>query len=648
MQTRWLGLGIVAISSLAVTGLILSLRELQGLQALELTAYDRLVQSRPDLPPDPRLLVVAITDEDIEKQGTWPIPDQALADLLERLQTYQPRAIGLDFWRNLPTQKGKTESIPSGYQALLDQLRGSDRMIVITTLGNQDRIDIPPPPGVPEDQVGFNDVVTDPSSVIRRNLMFQDDYRPSFSLRLALRYLQDDGIEPEGSPNDPKLLKLGPTTFPLLQSRDGGYMGIDTGGYQILLNYRAGQNIVQQVSLTQVLEGRIRPDWVRDRVILIGTTAESGKDLFLTPYSSGARDEQRMPGVVIHAQMVSQFLDAASGDRPLIEFWSEPLEMAWIFCWGVLGALLAWVIRQPLALALGGAVAIALLYSLCWSLFLQSQWVPLVPPFLALLAAGGSVVTYRAQQAHQQQQMVMRLLGQSASPEIAETLWQRRHELLEDGKLSGQKLTSTLLFTDLKGFSTISERLDPEALLVWLNEYLEVVTQLVQAHHGVINKFTGDGVMAVFGVPIAHDLWAEIARDAQNAVNCALAMGEQLQALNTQWHQQGLPAVQMRVGIFTGEVVVGSLGSKARLEYGVIGDSVNTASRLESVDKHRQPTPCRILIGQETLDHLEDRYEVESWGALPLKGKEERVETYRVLGLKPPITVSPSSNSSLS
>ena len=650
IHSRWSGLGVVAIASLAVSSLIIGLRELRGLQFLELAAYDHLVQSRPALPPDPRLLLVAITEEDFSNQGGFPISSQVLANTLQQLHIHNPRAIGLDILRDVPVPGPGKQSGQSEYQALIAQLKSSDRNIVITKLGEQNQVGVPPPIGLPEHQVSFNDVVMDGGSVIRRNLMLMpynnpEGYLYSFALRLALRYLEDEGIKVEGSPENPSILQLGATAFPPLTPKDGGYVGVDAGGYQVLLNYRAGHNSVQQVTLTQVLEGKVDPSLIQDRVVLIGTTAESAKDLVLTPYSSSTKNRQWMPGVVVHAQMVSQFLDAAAGERSLISFWPEWAEMAWIFGWSITGALLAWVVRQPLALALGGAVAITLLYGSCWSLFRQAQWVPLVPPLWALLGAGGSVITYRAQQAHQQQQMVMRLLGQSTSPAIAETMWQRRNELLEDGKLSGQKLTATLLFTDLKGFSTISERLDPEALLVWLNEYLEVLTHLVQDHHGVINKFTGDGIMAVFGVPLAHTSWADIAQDARDAVDCALAMGEKLADLNAQWQQQGLPAVQMRVGIFTGEVVVGSLGSKARLEYGVIGDSVNTASRLESTAKERQPSPCRILIGQDTYNYLEDNYEVEAWGALPLKGKEERVETYLVLGPRSQVSPQPSNKS---
>lgn len=630
-----------------MSGIVLGIRQVtrwqmgflrvEGLQSLELSAYDHFVQAQPDLGNDPRLLVVGITEGDIQTIGQWPIPDSVLADALKKLQTHQPRVIGLDIWRNLPIPNLKEPTNTNGHAQLVQQMQGSDRVIVITQLGVDDEDTIPPPNGVPETQVGFNDTVVDSGGIVRRNLLYQGEYFPSFALRMALRYLKDEGIEDQPSEVDPNVLQLGPTVFWPLQSNDGSYINADTRGYQIMINYRSAHHSVEQVSLSQVLADQVNPNLIQDRVIIIGTIAESGKDLFHTPYSAGLDDQQTMPGVVIHAQMVSQFLDAAEGNRNLISVWPEPGEMGWILGWALVGSLLAWGIRHPMGLVLGIGIALIMLYGVCRILFSQQIWIPLVPPFLALVGAATIVIIYNAQQAQRQQKMVMKLLGQSTSPEIAETLWQRRNELLEDGKLTGQRITATLLFTDLKGFSTISEKMSPEQLLEWLNEYLEAMTQCVQAHHGVINKFTGDGVMAVFGAPIAHEDEAAIARDTQNAVTCALDMGQRLDQLNPQWQQSGLPAVQMRAGIFTGSVVVGSLGSKTRLEYGVIGDSVNTASRLESLDKQRQSSSCRVLIAKETLDYLDNRFEVENWGTLALKGKVERVDVYRVISAVGPL-----------
>ncbi|NCJ08149.1 CHASE2 domain-containing protein [Synechococcales cyanobacterium C] len=624
LQRQWLEWSAVVVASLVIPLLVVGVRQMGWMQLLQLIAFDRLTQLRPDLAPDPRLLVVGITEEDIQAQGRWPISDQTFAQMLGNLQRLEPRAVGLDVYRDLPVEPGHSQ--------FLAQFQASDRLFVVTKLSSEFEPAIAPPPDVPDAQVGFNDVAVDPGGVIRRNLLIQDG-RFSFSLQLARRYLQDDGIEAQASDINPDYMQLGAATFVPLTPHAGDYIDVDASGYQILLNYRNRFRAAQVVSLSQVLDGTVPPEWVRDRIVLVGTVAESGKDFFYTPYSSGLRDQQRMAGVMIHAQMVSQFLDAALGERSQLRWWSQSWEILWILGWGILGGGLAWGIRHPLGLALAGSAALSVLWMSCAALFFNAAlWVPLVAPTIAFLATGGSTVTYSAQQAQRQQKMVMRLLGQNTSPAIAETLWQRRDELLEDGKLLGQKVTATLLFTDLQGFTTLSESMPPEMLLTWLNEYLEAMSQVVQDHHGVINKFMGDGIMALFGVPIPDKGEAAIALNAQRAVACSLDMGKRLEQLNHQWQSRNLPTVSMRAGLFTGSVVVGSMGGKTRLEYGVLGDSVNIASRLENLEKHRQAPPCRILIAQETLTYLQDQFQVESWGAITLKGKAKPVHVYRVLG----------------
>jgi len=283
-------------------------------------------------------------------------------------------------------------------------------------------------------------------------------------------------------------------------------------------------------------------------------------------------------------------------------------------------------------LGIGVAVSLATCTGICLLLFTQSGWVPLAAPVLGFVLSAGVVVTYRAYQAQQKQQIVMKLLGQNTSPQIAQALWQGRDCLLKSGKLPGISLTATMLFADIKDFSTISEQMLPESLLEWLNELLNVITREVIKRQGIVNKFTGDGVMAVFGVPTGRLEKREVEEDARAAVACALAISDRLAEMNQNWQRLGLPTIQMRIGIFTGPVVAGSLGGKDRLEYGVIGDSVNIAARLESCEKHRQPTNCRILIGYETLVHLRGQFEVESWGLLALKGKQQMVDVYRVVG----------------
>ncbi|MEW6490962.1 MAG: adenylate/guanylate cyclase domain-containing protein, partial [Cyanobacteriota bacterium] len=348
--------------------------------------------------------------------------------------------------------------------------------------------------------------------------------------------------------------------------------------------------------------------------------------------SPALKANPKMAGVLVHTQMVSQILDAASGTRPLFWFWSDWAEVLWILGWIAIGSILGRVTYHPLKLGIGVTAGLGVCAGTCFYLLTNGGWVPLAAPALGFVLAAGTAVIRRAYFAQQKQKIVMKLLGQNTSPEIAQELWLRRDRLLKSGKLPGISLTATMMFIDIKDFSTISETMTPEALLDWLNEVLGVITQEVIQRQGIINKFTGDGVIAVFGVPTRRLDTRDIDEDARASVDCAVVISDRLEQMNQDWQRRGLPVIQMRIGIFTGPIVAGSLGGKDRLEYGVIGDSVNIAARLESCEKHRQPTSCRILIGKETLIHLREQFEVESWGPLALKGKHQMVEVYRVVG----------------
>ncbi|PSB26049.1 adenylate/guanylate cyclase domain-containing protein [Stenomitos frigidus ULC18] len=616
----------IVTTSAVVTGCLLSLRQVGALQPLELASYDLMVRLRPDRDADSRLLLVAITESDIKAQKHWPLSDWTIATALQKLQQFQPSVIGLDLYRDLPQEPGKA--------ALTKQLQ-QPNVIAITKVQDADDLGVAPPPGVPADRIGFNDVTSDPDGVIRRGLLFVDTDQTTlyaFSLRLAIAYLHQQGISPQAGLLNPSNLRFGDTEFIPLEPTAGAYQSVDANGYQILLNYRARSQLARQVTLTQVLSGTIDPSWVNGKIVLLGTTARSARDIFLTPYSTAEKQTASMPGVVIHAQMVSQFLGAALNHEPLFWFWSDWVEVLWIGAWVVMGGSLAWFIRHPLGLGLAITVTITALLGTCYLLFLHQGWVPTATPAIGVMTVAILVVSYRAQQAQRQQMMMMKLLGQNTSPEIARALWKSRDRLLKSGKLPGQRLTATMLFTDIRNFSTLSEQMPPENLLEWLNEYLSAITEEVRVNQGIINKFTGDGLLAVFGVPMNRLTQIEVSQDARLAVECALAMRDRLQELNQDWQQRHLPTAQMRVGIFTGPIVAGSLGGKDRLEYGVIGDSVNIASRLESYAKDQQLEVCRILIAKDTLVHLQDRFAVEPWGPLALKGKQQMIDVYRVLG----------------
>lgn len=623
-------MGTCAIATVVAILAVLGLRQVGGLQPLELLTYDLMVRLRPDRDPDPRLLIVAITEEDIRAFNRWPLPDATIAQLLDRLSQWQPRAIGLDLYREIRYEPG--------HRDLVRELENPD-IFVIQTLSNGSTLGTPAPPSVPRDRVGFNDLLLDPDGVVRRNLLLANTDEGTFyslSMQLALHYWRERGIMPDNSPDHPEGILWGEAEFLPLQRNSGGYQTIDDQGYQILLNYRSDDAAARTVTLSQVLYGQIPRQWVEGKIVLIGTTAPSAKDLFLTPYSPGRKASAKMPGVLIHAQMLSQLLDAVGGDRPLFSFWPEWAELLWIVAWGWVGVTAIVVRRHPLIWIFGTPVLLGILFGTGFFLFLNARSVPIVAPSLSLILTSGTAVAYLGLSAQRQQQVVMRLLGQNTSPEVARALWNSRDRLLSDGKLPGQKLIATMLFTDIRNFSTISEQIPPEQLMEWLNEYLDALTQSVRNHRGIINKFMGDGIMAAFGVPIARETDDEIARDARAAIACALDMGERLKALNQSWRSRNWPAIQMRAGIFTGPIVAGSLGGRDRLEYGLLGDSVNIASRLESCEKDRHSDVCRVLIAYQTLMYVPDVFEVEAWGLIPLKGKQQLVDVYRILGWKRP------------
>ena len=500
--------GTVAVASLTITALLLGMRQIGGLQPLELILFDAMTRIRPDPGPDPRLLIVEITEQDIANQGTWPFSDRLFAEVLEELQRHQPIAIGLDIVRDIPNEPG--------HQELLAQLQ-QPNVIAITTLGNEQKQRVAAPAGISAEQIGFNDIAIDPDGRVRRNLMFASQggkTLPSFSVNLALFYLKNQGIKPILT--ETQEYQLGNAIFPKLKSNSGGYQTINARGYQTLLNYRR-ESVARTISFGEAIAGEFDPEWVRDKIILIGATAPTLKDLFYTPYSRGI-GQLKMPGVVIHGQKSSQILSAVLDNKPLFWFMPEWGEILWIVFWGISGSLVVERFRNSLMITGSIFIALGLIFGIGYSLFLTGGWIPLAAPATAFICTSLFGVMYQRQIVGKQQQMVMNLLGQQTSPEIATALWSERDRLLQSGLFPWQTLTATILFTDLKNFSTLSETKTPEELMTWLNPYLSAMTDEVLNHHGIVNKFTGDGIMAAFGVPIPSTTPEQIAKDAENAV----------------------------------------------------------------------------------------------------------------------------------
>jgi len=616
-----------ALSCLLVFLAVMAVRTKGNLEFLELPAYDWFVRLQPvSSVQDSRITVVQVSEKDILSLGQWPLTDELLARALKTLLKHKPRAVGLDIFRDIP--------VPPGTETLNAVLTENPNIIVTMKFGEGG---VRPPPILKgTEQVSFNDILVDPGGVVRRGLLFLDDgddVAYSLALRLSLLYLQAEGLAPQPDERNPQHLRLGDVTIRPFEANDGGYIKADARGYQFFLDYQGAVPPFLSYSLSNLLSGKMHPEAITGRVVLIGVTAQSVKDFFFTPYSRGFSDAQQVPGVSLHALMVRQLLRAGlEGVEPLATV-TETKEMLWILFWTLIGGILGLKAHSAWRFSVLGFAGVFLISLTAYLAFVHRWWIPLAPPVVVFLLTAALVTAYVTSLERRERALLMQIFSKHVSKEVAESLWRQKEQFLKNGRPRSQKLTTTAFFSDLRGFTTVSEKMDPQDLMDWLNLYMEKMTRIIMDHGGIIDDFVGDGIKANFGLPFPEQSESVIRHDAVSAVRSALAMEKEMKTLNARWREKGLPEVGMRIGIHTGPAVAGAIGGFQRMKYTTIGDTINIASRLESYDKDLgRESLCRILIGESTLRHLGPGFQTERIGEVSLKGKEEKITIYRVLG----------------
>jgi CHASE2 domain-containing sensor protein/two-component sensor histidine kinase len=395
ISTWWRG----SLPGLMVIVAVIVARLSGALQFLELVAFDRFLLLRPPEPMDERIVIVGITEEDIQRARTYPIPDREIADLLKQLQAYQPIAIGLDIVRDIPVEPGHAE--------LTSVFRSSKNTIgVEIALPDRSGFTVAPPPALRSEQIGFADFVLDADGYQRRSLLgtgahkSEQGYRFSLAIRLAEGYLAAQGIEVGNGIRDSEAKRFGSIEFTRVQPNSGGYVGADTGGNQILLNVRSGPKPFRVLSLEQIKSGQVKPDWIRGKIVLIGMMSFSAKDLASSGAIAGI-NPGRIYGVEMQAHETSQIISAVLDRRPLLRVWGDGWETLWIAAWGLLGMSLGRFLRSPWKILLGLLIANITSIAICYWLILMGWWVPIVPVILILVLNGtGSTAAlfYRHQQ----------------------------------------------------------------------------------------------------------------------------------------------------------------------------------------------------------------------------------------------------------
>ncbi|WP_448203128.1 CHASE2 domain-containing protein [Azospirillum sp. sgz302134] len=376
--------------------------------------------------------------------------------------------------------------------------------------------------------------------------------------------------------------------------------------------------------------------WLAGRIAVVGTVLV-GVDQHRTPLAVAGLST---PGVEIQAHVLAQLLDG----RP-----SRSLgfggEAALVVALSAAGVALA-VAGLPMGLLVSGALLVLFgLWAAGIALFAHGgPLVSMMAPSGAWLGGIAAMTAHLSLKERADRRSLMQLFANHVSQPVADEVWRERATFLAGGRPRPQQLTATVLFSDIEGFTTVCEALEPEPLIRWLEGYLDAMVRVVAAHDGIVLRFIGDAILAVFGAPVARTTQAEIDADAERAVHCALQMGRELRALNRQWQAEGLPPIGIRIGIHTGPLVAGSLGGLRHMEYSLLGDTANTAARLEALGKTvamRSSTHSRIVIGEPTWTAVEGKLPGLPVGEMALKGKRKAVRAWLILDEQDPQTLRP-------
>lgn len=580
--------------------MLLPLRETGWLQGLELSAYDSLVTFFAGTQESDRVVLVVTTEEDINRFG-YPINDKVLAAVLTRVFAGAPKAVGVDLYRDLP--------MPPGNEELQAIQRVQDNLYWVFKLRDEGNIGIPPPPVLRETgREVLADHVTDAGGAVRRALLLASDERTGNNWRtlgvaLAERFT---GQVLRPIDND---LALGQGRIPLLEQPYGPYARVDAAGYQMLFDYRGGHRRFRQISFAEIVDRPELAATLRNRIVLVGTAALSIKDHFATPFSTGWGGEGLLIGIALHAHVADQLIRVAKGEArnrvPLPRLLDHVAISAAAIAGAVL-ALLVWRVTLVLvALSLGlGVVGGAT----AWAFASAGLLLPGVPVALAwvLSAAGCNFVMHSA--GLRERTQLRRSFESYLDPRIINQMMQG--DTLPS--FGGEHREITAIFTDIAGFTTTAETMDAATVAALLGDYFGVLTDVVVENGGLVNDFIGDGLLVLFGAPMHQP------DHADRAVDAALSMNQAAERFTAGLAARGIEWGHTRIGVHTGTALVGNIGTRGKLKYGALGDTLNTASRVEGLNKY---IGSRVAVTGETAAQCR-RHAFRPLGDIIVKGRK--------------------------
>ncbi len=669
--------------SLMITAVILGLfawnsvsAESSFINLLDKKWVDFIIQRRGEQPHTDQVVIATIDTKSVDRYGRWPWPRSRMAELVETLNDYyNVSTIGFDIVFSEPEQgagiaiteryanlfaklgfppgsrtkrylaflnRSKSEldgdarfgralaAKPTsilGYfffarnqvaHATNEELAASARRIAgseISLLKGAFDKGLIPVGYVPESNIdkifkggvlsGFFDVNPDPEdgTVRRIHLLMQhgENIYPALVLQVLRHYYGAKNIIVETDENG------------LIRAIEVGKNYIETNSdSSILLNYKGPQATFPHYSIYDIIEKQIPKEALEDKIVLVGATEKGIYDLRTTPVGVD------FPGVEIHANLLDNLLTNSYFKLDLFN------DVYTFFVLLGLGLLLG-IALPNLKNIYGTVLVVALLlgYAVAhrWMVTELLTWTSFIYPALAIILIWGAVTLYRFLVTDKDKRFIKGAFQQYLSPEVITQLMDNPQML----QLGGERRVMTAFFSDVQGFSTISEQLDPTELVHLLNVYLTAMTNLVTEVDGTIDKYEGDAIIAFFGAPMPHE------DHATRACMVSLAMQKRLAEMREQWEQEGSPPLYMRIGLNTGAMVVGNMGSEKRFDYTMMGNAVNLAARLEGANKNYATYSC---ISEMTYEAAKDAIEVRELDLIRVMGITTAVRIYELVAKK--------------
>jgi adenylate cyclase len=655
------------------------------LELFELKAYDTRLRWRGELPTSGQIVIVGIDEKSLQELGQWPWPRILMAKLIETLSNAGARVVGLDIVWPEPEQRvgildvlygeasvlGETSLIGNLRDRFHDIARENPEMDAFlrearrgvhpdfifanaikesqkVVLGNfffmhpeeiqsltNDEASMPPllheseypvvrkgsssegsvpfllkPFRIKENipvlaksarAFGYFNMLPDPDGVVR-SIPLVMEYEDHMLVPLSLQTLRYS--------DDPSslVLFLGSFGVARVQWKDRRIPTSELG--LMYINYRGKSRTFPYLSAVDVLRKRVPSDEIRDKIILLGAVATGIYDLRVTPLDTV------FPGVEIHASIIDNILQ---GDFIVRPEWTALIDMLILV---LLGLLFGWVF--PRLRPLHGAVFMLIaftvhLYLNAWVLVEQGIWLNVIYPSLMIPVSYLGVTLYRYIHEEKEKRMIKGAFQFYVTPSVVNQMLQDPNAL----RLGGQRRELTVLFSDIRGFTSISESLNPEGLVHLLNEYLTEMTNVVFRHDGTLDKYIGDAIMAIYGAPIPQQ------DHPMRACLTALDMMNELHKLHARWKDQAAPPIDIGIGINTGEMVVGNMGSERRFDYTVMGDHVNLASRLEGLNRQYG---THIITSEFTYPLIQEHLLCRELDYVRVKGRAKPVRIYEILG----------------